>query len=99
MNIRYKTVMKKSNEEKAKEIAHEYFRRGQLGLAAIDTESAGYDCAMQAMELKDRQFQKVLDYVEICYGVFCFEQRSNFINCIKDIFFEKEKSDQKGEEL
>ena len=92
-------TMEKINEKKAKEIAHEYFRRGQLGLAPIDTESAGYDCAMQAMELKDRQFQKVLDYVEICYGVFCFEQRYNFINRIKDIFYEKEKSDQKGEEL
>ena len=47
-----------SNEEKAKEIAHDYFRRGQLGLVAIDTESAGYDCAMQAMELKDKQHTK-----------------------------------------
>ena len=45
-----------NNEEKAKEIAHEYFRRGQLGLAPIDTESAGYDCAMQAMKWKDEQF-------------------------------------------
>lgn len=45
-----------TNEKKAMEIAHDYFRRGQLGIVSADTESAGYDCAMQAMQWKDEQF-------------------------------------------
>ena len=44
----------------------------------------------EAMQLKDKQFQKVLDYTENCYGVFSFEQREKFINRIKNIFYEKE---------
>lgn len=54
-----------SNKEKAKEIAHDYFRRGQLGLVAIDTESAGFECAMEAMKWKEQQMtDKAVELVE-----------------------------------
>lgn len=55
-----------------------------------DSTDDCFKSALQAMELKDKQFQKVLDYAEICYGVFSFEQRENFINHIKEIFYGKE---------
>lgn len=35
---------------------------------------------------KDEQFQKVLDYCETCYGVFCFNEREKFINKIKELY-------------
>lgn len=54
-----------TNVEKSMAIAHEYFRRGQLGLVSIDTESAGYDCAMQAMQWKDKQvLEKTLKWFQ-----------------------------------
>lgn len=72
-----------SNEEKANEISE---RRK-------DKHCVGYHCYRSAIEMaewKDEQFQKVLDYAENCYGVFSFEQRENFINHIKEIFYGKE---------
>ena len=57
--------MKTQNEQKAKEIAHEYFRKGQLGLVPCDTENAGYDCAIQAMEWQEQQMiKRTIDWVQ-----------------------------------
>ena len=71
------------NEEKAKEFADYY---------ADETDykkEAAYSAAVAMAEWKDQQFQKVLDYAEICYGVFTFQERCKFINKIKEIYFEK----------
>lgn len=93
-----------TNEEKANEIARCDCKKHYKGFDLCNTykfHEKNYcgrkAAALEAMELKDKQFQKVLDYAEICYGVFCFGQRENFINHIKDIFYEEEKSNQKGE--
>lgn len=56
----------------------------------VKESNAAYNAALEMAEWKDKQFQKVLDYAETCYGVFSFEQRKNFINHIKKIFYEKE---------
>lgn len=86
-----------NNKEKAREIANNC-STAIVGAEVSDetyitTEPDCYTAAMQAMKLKDKQFQKVLDYVETCYGVFCFGQRDDFINHIKDIFYENENND------
>lgn len=73
--------MESQNEIKAKEFATTHDGK-IIGFAHI--------AALQMAQWKDEQFQKVLDYAEICYGVFSFEQRKNFINHIKDIFYGKE---------
>ena len=64
-----------TNEQKADEICKKHI-----------FDSNHFDCCMEMADWKDKQFQKVLDYAEICYGVFSFEQRKNFINHIKQIF-------------
>ena len=69
-----------SNKDKARELAIKY-----ENLCVIDLE----DLALQAMDWKDEKFQEVLDYAETCYGVFAFEQRENFINHIKEIYYKK----------
>lgn len=74
----------KSNDEKANEIARDMLPYNNAEYHAC------YNSAMKAMKWKDEQFQKVLDYAENCYGVFSFEQRENFINHIKNIFYGKE---------
>lgn len=77
-----------TNEEKAKEIVEQYEVRynDTRDLLWTDLE----DIALQTMQWKDKKFQEVLNYAEICYGVFSFEQRKNFINHIKEIFYGKE---------
>lgn len=47
-----------------------------------ESKSIGVDL----LQRKDEQFQKVLDYAEICY----VKQRESFINHIKEIFYGKE---------
>lgn len=46
------------DNEKAKELARDYFRRGQLGFVSTDTESAGFDCAIKMAKWKDEQYQQ-----------------------------------------
>ena len=73
-----------TNKQKAKDITK------CLWFPQKCTECDIQNMLIQMAEWKDEQFQKVLDYAEICYGVFSFEQRENFINHIKDIFYGKE---------
>lgn len=79
-----------SNVEKARQIAESCSVMPPTPITQADVLAMTNNAAMQALELKDEQFQKVLDYAEICYGVFSFEQRKNFINHIKEIFYGKE---------
>lgn len=55
-----------SNEEKARELSHDYFRRGQLRLVSPDSESAGYECAMQMAEWKDGQIINLIQKIITC---------------------------------
>jgi len=41
---------------------------------------------MEMTEWKDKQFEKVIEYAEICYGVFCFNEREKFIENIKKLY-------------
>lgn len=85
--------METTNEEKAREIAHDYFRRGQLGLVSIDTESAGNDCAMQAMRWKDNQFaEEKRQLIDKAAEWFSYR----FPNISKEAL-EKFKEDMRGE--
>lgn len=52
------------NKEKAKELAHDYFRRCQLGLVSPDTERAGYDCAIKMAQWKDEQHAKTINTIK-----------------------------------
>lgn len=71
-----------TNEEKASEIASKYERWNQE-----DDESYGaYNGAMEMAYWKDKQFEKVIEYAEICYGVFCFNEREKFIENIKKLY-------------
>ena len=78
--------METQNETKAKEIAK---ASTYLSDFPHHEKSVEYG-ALEAMEWKDRMFQKVLDYAEVCYGVFSFEQREKFIKNIKEIYYKKE---------
>lgn len=40
----------------------------------------------EVAEWKDKQFEKVIEYAEICYGVFCFNEREKFIENIKKLY-------------
>ena len=73
-----------TNKEKADAISAKY---GVSKLLPTEDECIAYSSAMEMAEWKDQKFQKVLEYAEICYGVFTFEQRDKFINHIKDIYY------------
>ena len=45
-----------------------------------------YDTAMEMAKWKDGLFEKVIEYTEICYGVFCFNEREKFIENIKKLY-------------
>lgn len=45
-----------------------------------------YDTAMEMAKWKDELFEKVIEYTEICYGVFCFNEREKFIENIKKLY-------------
>ena len=47
--------------------------------------------AKEALEMatwKDVNFEKILDYIEICYGVFVFNERERFIKKIKELYYD-----------
>lgn len=57
--------------EKARELAHDYFRRGQLGLCSLDTESAGYECAIKMAEWKEQQMiEKAVNWLNNNIGAY-----------------------------
>lgn len=80
-----------TDKQKAKELAHDYFRRGQLGLAPAHTECAGYECAMKAMEWKENQTiekaWKFIDQILTETGFFISEMENNNLrNELKETF-------------
>ena len=78
-----------TNEEKVDQIIE--------GLSLYDINSDNcehHDCythcylsAMEMAEWKDAQFEKILDYIEICYGVFQYNTRESFIKKIKELYY------------
>ena len=79
-----------SNEQKANEIANAFFIENVSAENEQVIQEMLNKASFEAMQWKDEKFKKVLDYAENCYGVFSFEQRENFINHIKEIFYGKE---------
>jgi hypothetical protein len=74
--------------EKARDLARDYFRRGQLGIASPDTESAGFACAMEMAKWKDEQFAKILDEAyemrkEICRNNVSFADCTELIHRLR----------------
>lgn len=69
------------NKDKAIEIAKKHMPFCGLPITEC------IDATLEMAEHKDEQFQKVLDYVEICYGVFSFGERDRFLKHIKEIYY------------
>ena len=86
--------METQKETKAKEIMNKFYGNFMPHYAHNEVFDrcfrAKYADILEAMQLKDEKFQKVLDYAETCYGVFSFEQREKFIKNIKKIYYGKE---------
>lgn len=72
-----------TTEEKAKEICNAY---ANSKFIPTPEECVVYSSAMAMAEWKDEQFKKVIEYAEICYGVFSFNEKENFINKIKKLY-------------
>jgi hypothetical protein len=85
------------NEEKANEIGkkharqyhHNTFEGGLKNNEFVFSDEECMKSALEMAEWKDQKFQEILDYAEICYGVFTFEQRYKFIEHIKEIYYDK----------
>lgn len=71
-----------TNEEKTNSIVDSNY------YTTIGEKNAAYNAALEMATWKDVNFEKILDYIEICYGVFVFNERERFIKKIKELYYD-----------
>lgn len=71
-----------TNEQKARELIEEIYPSTSMGDYGMKEQ-----LLLEAMKWKDENFEKILDYIEICYGVFQFNEREKFIKKIKELYY------------